>query len=80
MIEKIYHQALARNDRLVIDFTQAYYIDPEGLRWLAAAKSAGRASFIDRRCGRDRRAHQVVSAAIAQQRRAKRDRRQKPQL
>ena len=80
MIEKIYHQALARNERLVIDFTQAYYIDPEGLRWLAAAKSAGRASFIDRRCGRDRRANQMISAAIAQQRRAKRDRRQKPQL
>jgi len=80
VIEKIYHQALARNERLVIDFTQAYYIDPEGLRWLAAAKSAGRASFIDRRCGRDRRANQMISAAIAQQRRAKRDRRQKPQL
>src|SRR5256885_9491680 len=80
VIEKVYHQALARNERLVIDFTQAYYIDPEGLRWLAAAKSAGRASFIDRRCGRDRRANQMISAAIAQQRRAKRDRRQKPQL
>ena len=80
VIEKTYHEALARNDRLVIDFSQAYYIDPEGLRWLAAAKRAGRATFIDRRSGRDRRANQTLTAAIAQMRRAKRDRRQKAQL
>ncbi|HUQ76607.1 MAG TPA: SulP family inorganic anion transporter [Burkholderiales bacterium] len=80
VIEKIYHEALERGEKLVIDFSQAYYIDPEGLRWLAAAKAAGKATFVDRRSGIDRRANTPVTAAIARQRRAKRDRRQKPQL
>lgn len=80
VIEKIYHQALERSERLVIDFSQAYYIDPEGLRWLAAARAAGRATFIDRRSGHDRRANQPVSAEIARQRRAKHDRRHKVEL
>src|SRR5690242_4309475 len=44
VIEKIYYEALARSDKLVIDFSQAYYIDPEGLRWLAAARAAGHAT------------------------------------
>jgi len=80
VIEKIYHEALARSDKLVIDFSQAYYIDPEGLRWLAAARAAGHATYIDRRSGHDRRENQVVSAEIAQHRRAKHDRRQKTEL
>ncbi|MFN2645297.1 MAG: SulP family inorganic anion transporter [Burkholderiales bacterium] len=80
VIEKIYHDALVRGEKLVIDFSQTYYIDPEGLRWLAAAKAAGRATFVDRRSGRDRRGSEPVSAAIAKQRRAKRERRQKIEL
>jgi SulP family sulfate permease len=80
VIEKIYYEALGRSDKLVIDFSQAYYIDPEGLRWLAAARTAGHATFIDRRSGRDRRDHQAVSSEIAQQRRAKHDRRHKVEL
>jgi SulP family sulfate permease len=96
VIEKIYHEALARNERLVIDFSQAYYIDPEGLRWLAAAKNTGHASFIDRRSGIDRRAVAAAAAAAERrsgwdrrtdgrpatpsERRARRDRRRKPQF
>jgi SulP family sulfate permease len=80
VIEKAYHEAIARGEKLVIDFSQAYYIDPEGLRWLSAARAAGRATFVDRRSGTDRRSGQPVSAAIARQRRAKRDRRQKSTL
>ena len=80
VIEKVYHQALARGENLVIDFSQAYYIDPEGLRWLAAARATGKATFVDRRSGRDRRSGQPVTAAIAKQRRATRDRRQKSDL
>jgi len=80
VIEKVYHEALARGESLVIDFSQAYYIDPEGVRWLAAAKAAGKATFIDRRSGRDRRSGLPPSAEIARQRRAKRDRRRKLHL
>src|SRR3954470_6402508 len=80
VIEKVYHQALSATDKLVIDFSQVYYIDPEGMRWLAAARTAGHATFIDRRSGRDRRDHQAVSSEIAQQRRAKHDRRHKVEL
>src|SRR3954466_6930579 len=80
VIEKVYHQALSATDKLVIDFSQVYYIDPEGMRWLAAARAAGHATFIDRRSGRDRRDHQAVSSEIAQQRRAKHDRRHKVEL
>ena len=80
VIEKIYHAALERGDSLVIDFSQAYYIDPEGIRWLAAARAAGKATFIDRRSGRDRRANTQVTPEIARQRRATRDRRRKTHL
>lgn len=80
VIEKIYHEALARGDSLVIDFSQAYYIDPEGIRWLAAARAAGKATFVDRRTGRDRRASTQVTPEIARQRRATRDRRRKTHL
>jgi SulP family sulfate permease len=97
VIERIYHDAIARGERLVIDFSQAYYIDPEGLRWLASAKSTGHAALIDRRSGIDRRAVAAAAAAAADrrsgwdrrtdgrpaapsERRARRDRRRKPQL
>lgn len=49
VIEKTYHDALGRVDRLVIDFSECYYIDPEGVRWLAAAKAARKVGFVDRR-------------------------------
>jgi SulP family sulfate permease len=55
VIEKIYHDAIARVDNLVIDFHECYYIDQEGIRWLAATKMGHRVSFVDRRTGQDRR-------------------------
>ena len=56
VIESIYHDAIKRVDDLIIDFSECYYIDPEGVRWLAAAKAARKVAFVDRRRGRDRRA------------------------
>jgi len=56
VIEKLYHDAIARVDNLVIDFSQCYYIDQEGIRWLAAMKAGDKVSFVDRRSGADRRA------------------------
>jgi SulP family sulfate permease len=55
VIEATYHDAIARVDDLVIDFSECYYIDPEGIRWLAAAKAGRKAGFVDRRTGADRR-------------------------
>jgi SulP family sulfate permease len=55
VIEATYHQAISRVDNLVIDFSDCYYIDPEGLRWLAAAKAGHHVGFVDRRTGADRR-------------------------
>jgi sulfate permease, SulP family len=55
VIESMYHSAIARIDNLVIDFSECYYIDPEGIRWLAAAKAGRQADFVDRRRGVDRR-------------------------
>jgi len=56
VIEATYHQAISSVDNLVIDFSDCYYIDPEGLRWLAAAKAGHHVGFVDRRTGADRRA------------------------
>jgi hypothetical protein len=55
----------------VIDFSDCFYIDPEGIRWLAAAK-AGNAQFVDRRSGQDRRAGESDRTS---ERRSKPDRR-----
>jgi SulP family sulfate permease len=55
VIEAMYHSAIARVDNLVIDFSECYYIDPEGVRWLAAAKAGHHVAFVDRRSGQDRR-------------------------
>ena len=55
MIESMYHNAIARVDDLVIDFSDCYYIDPEGIRWLASAKAARKVGFVDRRRDQDRR-------------------------
>ncbi len=55
VIEATYHRAIDRLDQLVIDFSECYYIDPEGIRWLAAAKAGRKVGLIDRRSGEDRR-------------------------
>jgi SulP family sulfate permease len=83
VIESIYHDAIGRIDNLTIDFSECYYIDPEGVRWLAAAKAARKVSFVDRRTGQDRREVALAAARArgeaedpgAALRRRKRDRR-----
>jgi SulP family sulfate permease len=56
VIESTYHSALARTGDVIIDFSECYYIDEEGIRWLAAAKAGQKAVFVDRRSGEQRRA------------------------
>ncbi|HTE14430.1 MAG TPA: SulP family inorganic anion transporter [Burkholderiales bacterium] len=55
VIEATYHKAIAREGSVIIDFSDCYYIDPEGIRWLAAAKAGQKASFADRRNNQNRR-------------------------
>ena len=40
---------------MVIDFAECNYIDPEGIRWLAATKAAKDVAFADRRKNQTRR-------------------------
>jgi SulP family sulfate permease len=77
VIESMYHDAIARVDELIIDFSECYYIDPEGVRWLAAAKAARKVGFVDRRAGQDRRAADEAPAPdeADRERRDRRDRR-----
>jgi SulP family sulfate permease len=76
LIESIYHDAIGRVDNLVVDFSEAYYIDPEGVRWLAAAKAARKIGFVDRRSGHDRREVEAdaTPAGVGEQRQARRGR------
>jgi len=55
VIERVYHDAIARHERIVIDISECFYIDPEGLRWIAAAKETRNVGIVDRRRGGDRR-------------------------
>jgi SulP family sulfate permease len=84
VIEATYHAAIARVDNLVIDFSECYYIDPEGIRWLAAAKAGQKVGFLDRRAGADRRVVTEQRAANDERRtgarRGKRDRRQRSEF
>jgi len=88
VIEATYHDAVARVDNLVLDFSECYYIDPEGVRWLASAKTAQKIGFVDRRSGQDRRDLESAAAAErrsadarrAAHRRSKRDRRQRAEF
>ncbi|HTS53575.1 MAG TPA: SulP family inorganic anion transporter [Burkholderiales bacterium] len=61
VIESMYHSALARTPDVIIDFSECYYIDPEGIRWLAAMKTGRKAAFLDRRSGDDRREAEVAT-------------------
>jgi SulP family sulfate permease len=63
VIEALYHNAIKRVDDLVIDFSECYYIDPEGIRWLAAAKAERKVGFVDRRTGVDRREVERANSA-----------------
>jgi len=76
VIEATYHSAIERVGSVVLDFSQCYYIDQEGIRWLAAAKKAGqKVTFADRRT-QDRRALDVHTTA--EEKRATGPRRRKP--
>ncbi len=55
VIEGTYHRAIERAGNVVIDLTDCYYIDPEGVRWLAAAKQAQNVTLADRRKNQNRR-------------------------
>jgi SulP family sulfate permease len=78
VIESTYHNAIARVDNLIIDFSECYYIDQEGLRWLAAAKAAKKVAFVDRRSGKDRRDLENPATRTAEENRRARQRRGKP--
>jgi SulP family sulfate permease len=88
VIEAKYHEAIARADDLVIDFSECYYIDPEGVRWLAAAGAGHKVAFVDRRSGQDRRALERAAGSERRSgenrrdrlRRGKPDRRQRSQF
>jgi SulP family sulfate permease len=75
VIESTYHNAVARTDSVILDFSECYYIDQEGIRWLAAAKAGQKATFVDRRKGEDRRAERAATT----ERRSGDDRRARPQ-
>jgi SulP family sulfate permease len=49
LIESTYHRVLEREGSVTIDLSDCYYIDREGIRWLAAAKAGQKAAFSDRR-------------------------------
>jgi SulP family sulfate permease len=51
VIESTYHAAISRVDDVIVDFSECYYIDQEGIRWLAAVKAGKKAAFVDRRSG-----------------------------
>jgi sulfate permease, SulP family len=62
VIEAAYHRVIEREGNVVLDFSDCYYIDNEGIRWLAAAKAGQKVAFADRR-KQDRRAAAAAAAA-----------------
>jgi SulP family sulfate permease len=46
VIEATYHSAFERMGSVVLDFSECYYIDQEGIRWLAAAKAGQKVDFV----------------------------------
>ncbi len=55
VVESTYHSAVAAHDTVIIDFSECYYIDQEGIRWLTAAKAEQKAALADRRNSSTRR-------------------------
>ena len=75
LIESTYHRVLEREGSVTIDLSDCYYIDREGIRWLAAAKAGQKAAFADRR-REDRRA--LAKAAAGKDKSATGKRRDRP--
>ena len=66
VIESTYHRVIEREGSVTIDLSDCYYIDQEGIRWLAAAKAAQKAAFADRRrSDRRERAEKANASAKA---------------
>ncbi|MFN9154124.1 MAG: SulP family inorganic anion transporter, partial [bacterium] len=84
MIEAMYHRAIAREGSVVIDFSECFYIDREGIRWLKAAKEAQQAALTDRRRLDDRREVERRAASDGKRRTGRRrdkpDRRQRSEF
>ncbi len=55
VIESMYHRVIEREGSAVIDLSDCYYIDREGIRWLAAVKAAQKVDLADRRKNENRR-------------------------
>jgi len=88
VIEATYHKVVEREGSVVLDFSECYYIDQEGIRWLAAAKAAQKVEFADRRRSEDRRTSERRAVSGADrgsgkrraQRRSRPDRRQRSEF
>jgi SulP family sulfate permease len=80
VIESTYHAARARAEEVIIDFSECYYIDQEGIRWLAALKEGHGTAFVDRRSGRDRRDEIAGGEKREGKRRRRQDRRRKTDI
>jgi SulP family sulfate permease len=84
VIESMYHRAIEREGSVLIDFSECFYIDREGIRWLAAAKAAQKVALADRRRNDDRREAERRAAADGKRRtgrrRGKPDRRQQSEF
>lgn len=84
VIESTYHGAIERLGSVTLDFSECYYIDQEGIRWLAAAKAGQKVEFADRRKNQDRRALERRTpgdeSRASGQRRGKPDRRQRSEF
>jgi SulP family sulfate permease len=84
VIESTYHIAIERAGSVILDFSECYYIDQEGLRWLAAAKAGQKVAFADRRRSQVRRALERRKTGdekrASGKRRGKRDRRQRSEF
>ena len=84
VVESTFHSAVARSRELTVDFSECYYIDQEGLRWLASAKARHKITFTDRRSGEDRRLGERRTEGdrkrMAGRRRERPDRRQRSEI
>jgi len=86
VVESTFHSAVARERTLTIDSSDCYYIDQEGIRWLASTKARHKVTFTDRRDGQDRRSGQDRRAAsddkkrVVGRRRSRADRRQRSEF
>jgi len=84
VIESTYHSLIEREGSVILDFAECYYIDQEGIRWLAAAKAGQKVAFADRRKSQDRRALERRTPGdenrASGQRRGKPDRRQQSEF